>query len=256
MTHEQFEAIVSEGMSVVEKYSLPLLLFKAGSESTGTFQFATGSLVRVSPRVALITSGHVLEAFFAMGSQGRLQLGADRFVLKPSTDRIVRISKKSDLAILMLTEEEVATLGEAVLNCDQIVAREVRKFELIGFCGYPGATKALIGDGLITGKKYQLVGTVDTVEPDQFSIRTDGDRYEIPPAIASEGHYPLGGISGAPVFSFVTGEPHMQRRRRPALIGWVYEGHAWSSSEAKIYVVKATNLAEILPEAGIKRSTA
>jgi hypothetical protein len=127
----------------------------------------------------------------------------------------------------------------------------VHKFELIGLCGYPGATKALVGDRVMTCKKYRLVGTVDTVEPDQFSIRTDGNRYEILNQSEDEDCHPLGGISGAPVFSFVTGMPHMQRRRRPALIGWVYEGHSWSHSEAKIYAVKAADLAGLLPEAAI-----
>lgn len=249
MTTDEFEAIVADGMSVVDQHSLILVLFVAGAEAFGNCQFGTGSLVRVPQGVALVTAGHVLEGFQEMGSQGRLQLGSNCYVIRPSAHRIIRISKKPDLGVLILSNQEVTELGAPVLEPDQVVGRQVSRYELIGFCGFPGATKELIGDRLMSCKKYRLVGTVDTVEPDQFSIRRDKERYESPWPWGDGDHYPLGGISGAPVFSFVTGWPHMQRRRRPALIGWVYEGHSWSSTEAKIYAVKAADLWTVLPEA-------
>ena len=212
MTADEYDAILEKGMSIAEHYSIELVIFAAGTESTGNFQFATGSLIRVKEGVALVTSAHVLQEFVAMGSEGRLQLGPNQFVLRPSSARVLRFAKKIDISVLILSEEEALKLGEPILECDQIVAREVRRFELIGFCGYPGATKTLIGSRRVAIQKYLLSGIIDTVELDQFSIRTDEHRYEIPPRIEGQPIRPLGGISGAPVFSFVTGEPHMTKR--------------------------------------------
>jgi hypothetical protein len=247
VTEEEFGKIVREAMVVVEKYSIPLFLFQAGAESTGIGQIATGCLLQTAHGVALITSGHVLRHYADMNEEGRLQLGKNRFVMRRIDPRSPSIGH-SEIGALWLTEEEVVRLAVPVLPQDQVIMKPVRQFKLVAFSGYPGATKALEGRGIVSVSKHQMIGAVDTVEHDQFSIRTDESRYDWEPLAAGndQEHYPLGGISGSPVFSLVTGAPHLTTRRRPAVVGWVHEALSWSRNESKIYAVHAAALSEVL----------
>lgn len=251
MTEEQYERIVAAGMIEVEKYSLPLIVFAAGAEQTGLCQFATGCLLAISHGVVLVTSGHVLQHFIEMDDDGRLQIGQDRFVVRRSDDRSISIGSKSDIGVLTLTEEERRRIGAPVLPRNQVITSDVRQFELVAFSGFPGALKHLTGPSELAGEIHQVIGPVEAVETDQFSMRTDADRYEFE-SLSSESdrkkHYPLGGISGAPVFSMITGSPYFKARRRAAVVGWVHEGMSWDSATSKVYAVKAAALSEVLPD--------
>jgi hypothetical protein len=245
MSVERLEAILSASLPEIKRHSIPLLVFRTGGFE---YQTATGTLVALNGGVALITAAHVLRHLLTLGVEGRLQIGGDRFVLRNVHERPINFGTRVDLASMFLTPSEVLGIRWDVLHPARLARKDVLEFEYVVFMGFPGAGKTLVSKHELALRSYECIAVVKSVEADQFSIRIDEKWYDYESGYLSNAEASsyddcdLGGISGAPIFSLITGLPHLTVRRRPKLIGWVHEGFAWSNLESKIYAVKATAL--------------
>lgn len=226
------DTLYERGIRFAQSYSLPLLVFKIGEENR---ELATGSFVRTGDGVFLTTAKHVIERLQELGGDGRLQIGGQAFVLPAPLPENVRHSQYLDLAMIEMDEVRIAENRWNVLELTDISIKPVQQYDLVTYCGFPGDLKNFSGPEKSL-RTFNFCGVVDTVEPDQFSMRVDKQRFDsdidLDPPMFS-----LGGISGAPIFSVV--DINDGRIRRPFLVGWIHEGIAWSELTQKHYAVPA-----------------
>jgi len=248
LTVERLEGIVANGLRDIAQYVLPLFVFAAGTSRQA--QCATGVMVEREIGVFLVTARHVIEPVLALGEAGRLQVGRTPLVLRDVHQRAVSMGVETDLATVPISGEEVSRIGGKVLAGHRVATKDVLLHEYVVVIGFPGVTKEYVSDRMLTLTRNEWAAVVRTVEHDQFSLRIDPDTYE------NETNEPnpselldLGGVSGAPVFSLITGAPHMTIRPRAKLVGFVYEGLAWGTLEQKLFALKANVL---LPDGTIE----
>ncbi len=215
--------------------AIPLLLITAAGVEP---QMATGSLIDIDGSAWLVTAGHVLAEFRSRGKNAALQVGrTPNVIIRGNDSRPCSFSEKPDVGAIAIHRDEVEGVGSQIISTDEVVAKPVRRFELVAFLGFPGAGKVIVGNRQLSLTRAERLATVTTVEPDQFSIRLNPATHEMEGSTeAQRTSDELGGISGAPVISLITGWPHLTTRRRPAVVGWVSEGATWGQFEEKIYV--------------------
>lgn len=239
LTEKKLNRIMDTGICVAENYSVPLLVFHAVDRKPQT---ATGLILETRGGLALATAAHVIKGYVELGEKARLQVGHKGYVLKDLSDDRIKLSSRVDLGLIGLTAEDLEAIGWPVLPMNRISASRPRRLDLLAYVGFPGCWKEFLCSHEIQLTSFKCNGTVETVEPDQFSIRIDDHRYEV------EGEHPReledpGGISGAPVFSIF--DFWNSREREPLLVGFITEGFAWSSLAQKHYAVHSDGLDSI-----------
>ncbi|CAM5387296.1 hypothetical protein FALB51S_01978 [Frigidibacter albus] len=227
---DNLDAVIENGLEFAQRYSIPLLVFRAGEKER---ELATGSFVKTSDSVFLVTAKHVVEEFLRLGPGGRMQIGTQAFVLSDLDPKRVRCPQNLDVAIIEFDDATISMNGWPILNLVDISIKPVKQLDLVAYCGFPGDLKDLSGHQK-TIRSFSLCATIDVVELDQFSMRVDEERFETDIAHVTP-MFRLGGVSGAPVFSIV--DINDGRIRKPLLVGWVHEGAAWSRYEQKHYAV-------------------
>lgn len=227
---DNLDAVIEKGFEFAQRHSIPLLVFRAGEKEP---ELATGSFVRTSDNIFLVTAKHVVDEFLRLGPDGRLQIGTQAFILTNFDLKRVRCSRNLDVATIEFDDTTISQNGWPVLKLEDVSIKPVKQLDLVVYCGFPGDLKILSGRQK-TIRSFSLCATIDVVEPDQFSMRVDEGRFET--GIAQDAPmFRLGGVSGAPVFSIV--DINDGRIRKPLLVGWVHEGTAWSRNEQKHYAV-------------------
>lgn len=219
---------MATGIAFARHHALPLLLFET---QTTDRELATGSIMQTPEGYALVTAKHVIQRLEEWGVQGRMQIGGEAFVIPTPPSIRIRKARSLDVGMIMLDREIVAMNAWPVIGPDSLSNRPVRYGDLTAYIGFPGATKSFSPEGNFLSP-LEFAAMIETVEPDQFSMRLDPQRYETDMLLDQEMHH-IGGISGAPIFKII--EIDGSRLRRPLLVGWAHEGTAWSQLEQKHY---------------------
>jgi hypothetical protein len=236
LTELVVEKAMEDGIAYARHHALPLLIFET---QTTDRELATGSIVQTTEGYALVTAKHVIERLEEWGERGRMQIGRDAFVVPTPPSAQIRKARSLDVGMILMNEKFVLMNRWPVIEYDRLSSRTVKKGDLTTYVGYPGATKSFSSAGNFLSP-LAFAAMVETVEPDQFSMRCDPQRYETDMPVDKEMHH-IGGISGAPIFKVI--EIDGGRLRRPLLVGWVHEGMAWSQLEQKHYATPLLGVA-------------
>lgn len=165
--------------------------------------------------MALITAAHDLRHLLTLGVEDRLQIGDDRFVQRNVHERQINFGTHVDLASMFLTPSEVLGICWDVLHLARLARKDVFEFEYVDFMGFLGAGKTLASKHELALRSYECIAVMKSVKADQLSIRIDEKRYNFETgnlSNAKTGSYDdcdLGSVSGAPIFSLITGLPHL-----------------------------------------------
>ena len=216
-------------INAAHRYSVVLSVFRVETRNP---ELATGILLDSPRGLLLVTAGHVVQRFLALGAPGRLQIGVHRFTLQSIASESVRFSGKHNVVAINLESSDLDAIRKDALPFNRVASLPVSEGDLVAFVGYPGYWQEVRVNDVGLGS-YEFFGPVRTVEPEQFSILID-TTYEIRLTTRRRTSVrlteSLGGLSGAPVFSTA---------RPPLLVGWIYEGHLRSDRNHQLYGVHA-----------------
>jgi len=242
LTDEKLNSIIDRGVEFGNKYTLPLIVFNVITKET---KIATGIIIETDFGPAITTAGHVLEELQKYNKDGRLQIGAEGYVLKDININQIKISKKVDFGYILLTPKEVNINKWNILPVTNISSDYPKKLDLVVYIGFPGNWKTITSDNTMTLSSFATVGSIETIEDDQFSIRLDEKRYNM---LGSKKLKvtDLRGISGSPVFSIF--DFWNSKHREPLLIGWIYEGQVWNELTQKHYAIHSDVISLITNE--------
>lgn len=215
--------------SFAKHYSLALMVIDV--ENKQDLQLATGVIIKKEDKYYLCSAAHVFEDFLKIGVNGRLQIGLDKFTYNQNDSNRICISKKYDFGVLEITANEVEENkwpyieSNIVSNEDSIVG------ERIIFYGFPGDYKELeLIPFKVNVRGFYVYGEIVSVEYDQFSVRTDNQRYifkDDPNIRLTQ----LGGMSGAPIFGFEN------ESEKIILKGWMYQGEPYDNLTHKYFAL-------------------
>lgn len=240
LTKEMVERISETGVQHIKKYSLPLLVI---DQKDRVFQTATGMVIQKGNLFFLTTAAHVIAAFMSKEIDGRLQIGGNGFVLKDISTQDVKLHKKYDFGVIQLPRKLVEFHKWNPLDTNEISKKRPRELDLVAYTGYPGCLTRKISDKEISIPAFEAIGTVNTIEDDQFSILINERNYEHEGSRQEE-MTDAGGLSGAPVFSLL--DFWNYKKRDPLLIGWLYEGFVWDKFNQKHYSVHSSALFDLI----------
>lgn len=232
LTEKILDEISEAGINYARQYTLPLLVFKKDKNEEP--QTATGIILKTNKAFILTTAGHVLKSYIDSGENGRLQIGRNGIVLKNLLKESISILDTFDFGVVRLEDSFVINNNFPFLSIDKLGKSAPKKLDLIAYVGFPGCWKTVHTEKLMSISRFECIGSIETIEYDQFSIRIDEVRYE------EDGDFDkdmtdAGGLSGAPVFSLF--DFWDSKRREPILIGWLYEGMAWGNLAQKHYAI-------------------
>lgn len=232
LTEKILEEISTAGINYARKHTLPLLVFE--KNKTEEPQTATGIILKTDKGFILTTAGHVLKSFNEYSENARLQIGRSGIVLKNLSKETITILDTFDFGIIRLEDSFVTNNNFPFLNIDNLGKSEPKKLDLVAYVGFPGCWKTVHSEKLMSITRFECIGSIETIEHDQFSVRIDEGRYEEDTKFDKE-MTDAGGLSGAPVFSLF--DFWDSKKREPILIGWLYEGMAWGNLAQKHYAI-------------------
>lgn len=132
---DNLDAVIENGFEFAQRHSIPLLVFKAGGKDP---DLATGSFVRTSDSIFLVTAKHVVEEFLRLGPDGRLQIGTQAYILTNLDIKRVRCSRNLDVATIEFDDTTISDSGWRVLELEDVSIKPVKQLDLVVYCGFPG----------------------------------------------------------------------------------------------------------------------
>src|SRR5215470_7944396 len=105
-------------LNAAHRYSVVLSVFRVETRNP---ELATGILLDSPRGLLLVTAGHVVQRFLALGAPGRLQIGVHRFTLQSIASESVSFSYKHDIVALKLESSAFNTILKYTLTSNRIV---------------------------------------------------------------------------------------------------------------------------------------
>jgi hypothetical protein len=246
LTSEKLDKIMAEGLDFANSATLSVIVFDAKKREPQT---ATGAVIDQGGKYFLATAGHVIDELKALGEDGRIQIHMNGKVLGNMASRPIHRSKKLDIGVIALTKDEVETLDNQPIVLEEIPQEPVQVYDLLAYTGYPGSLKKVEDRSNIYLGRVSFIGAVETIEPDQFSVRIDPYRYESEVDAEAQDLEDLGGISGAPVFRIHKFWGSDIQKFNPQLVGFIHEGNIWSNLEQKHFAIHGFEIADLIKNA-------
>ncbi|WP_109852276.1 hypothetical protein [Aquimarina sp. AU58] len=238
-TEENIDRISESGYRFSLSYSMIILVFKS---QTNEIHNGTGVFIQTKLGFAFATAGHVIQKYLEFGDLGRIQIGGNGYVLKSIPNESIKINKKNDFGLIFLPDEHFKKNKDwNILPIENISFNPPRVMDLVVFSGYPGTMRKK-HNKLISQGKFSLIGTIESAEYDQFSIRVDKKKYDFDDM--KDNLKNAGGLSGSPIFSLLYFQNWYERK--PYLIGWLKEGKCWDDENQKYYATNMEALESLL----------
>lgn len=244
LTSAALDKFMTQGMDFANSATFPIIVFHTKEREPQT---ATGTVIDQGGNYFLATAGHVIDGLQAHGEDGRIQIHKSGKVLKNIANRLILRSKVLDIGAISLTKDEVATLDARPIVLGEILQEPLKINDLLAYSGYPGSLKKIQSHSNISLVRVSFIGSVDTIEPDQFSLRIDPGRYE--GGVEAANLEDLGGISGAPIFRIFKFWESGTQKFTPQLVGFIHEGMIWSNLEQKHFAIHGFAIVDLIKNA-------
>jgi hypothetical protein len=241
LTSAGLDKFMAKGMDFANSATFPIIVFHVKEREPQT---ATGTVIDQGGNYFLATAGHVIDGLQAHGEDGRIQIHTNGKVLGNLETRLTLRSKVIDIGAISLTKDEVEILGARPIALNEIPREPLKINDLLAYSGYPGSLKKIKSRSNISLVRVSFIGSVDTIEPDQFSLRIDPDRYE--GGVGAADLKDLGGISGAPVFRIFKFWENGTQKFTPQLVGFIHEGMIWSNLEQKHFAIHGFAIVDLI----------